>query len=173
MNPCVTARRNTLLAGTIAGLLLAAPAFAQQPPASAPPAAAPARASARRPAPRLASAAPKVTRLPPSSRRLLLRRFPTAADKLPTAKLKLPKGFNIEVYASGMANARTLAGRRQRDRVRWQPPCRQGSLHHRKGRQDAKPRSLLSGLYRPNGLAYHNGTLYIAELPQSLQDRRC
>ncbi len=29
-----------------------------------------------------------------------------AADKLPTAKLKLPQGFNIEVYAAGLANAR-------------------------------------------------------------------
>ena len=35
--------------------------------------------------------------------------LPTAADKLPTAKLKVPAGFNIEVYASGMANARSLA----------------------------------------------------------------
>ena len=33
----------------------------------------------------------------------------TAADKLPTAKLKVPAGFNIEVYAAGMANARSLA----------------------------------------------------------------
>src|SRR5262249_60316742 len=31
-----------------------------------------------------------------------------SADKLPTAKLKVPKGFNIEVYASGMQNARSL-----------------------------------------------------------------
>ena len=32
-----------------------------------------------------------------------------AVDKLPTAKLKVPPGFNIEVYAAGMANARSLA----------------------------------------------------------------
>ena len=35
MIPCATAQRSILLAGTIAGALLAAPAFAQQPPASA------------------------------------------------------------------------------------------------------------------------------------------
>jgi len=35
--------------------------------------------------------------------------IPAAADKLPLAKLKVPAGFNIEVYASGMANARSLA----------------------------------------------------------------
>src|SRR5215471_7099563 len=32
----------------------------------------------------------------------------TAADKLPVDKLKLPKGFKIEVYASGMPQARSL-----------------------------------------------------------------
>src|SRR5215211_1128294 len=35
--------------------------------------------------------------------------IPAAPDKLPTAKLKVPAGFNIEVYAAGMANARSLA----------------------------------------------------------------
>ena len=32
-----------------------------------------------------------------------------AADKLPLDKLKAPKGFNLELYASGMPNARSLA----------------------------------------------------------------
>src|SRR6202030_1175186 len=32
-----------------------------------------------------------------------------ALDKLPLDKLKAPKGFNIEVYASGMPNARSMA----------------------------------------------------------------
>src|ERR1051326_1003358 len=31
-----------------------------------------------------------------------------SADKLPLTKLKLPAGFNIEVFASGVGNARTL-----------------------------------------------------------------
>jgi hypothetical protein len=34
--------------------------------------------------------------------------FPTPEDKLPIPQLKLPKGFKIEVYASGIANARSL-----------------------------------------------------------------
>jgi hypothetical protein len=29
-------------------------------------------------------------------------------DKLPIPQLKLPRGFKIEVYASGIANARSL-----------------------------------------------------------------
>ena len=32
----------------------------------------------------------------------------TPADKLPVAKLKLPKNFNIEVFAAGLTNARSL-----------------------------------------------------------------
>jgi glucose/arabinose dehydrogenase len=79
------------------------------------------------------------------------------------AQLKLPKGFNIEVYASGMANARSLrqgekgtvfAGSRLVDKVY--------AIINKDGKREAKV--LVSGLYRPNGLAIHDGTLYIAEL---------
>jgi glucose/arabinose dehydrogenase len=86
-----------------------------------------------------------------------------AADKLPTAKLKLPPGFNIEVYAAGMANARSLAegdkgtvfvGSRLVDKVY--------AIANKDGKRSVKV--LASGLYRPNGVAFHNGTLYIAEL---------
>ena len=38
--------------------------------------------------------------------------------------------------------------------------------HRREERQDARSRRSRRGLYRPNGLAFHNGTLYIAELSQ-------
>src|SRR5262245_42628730 len=92
---CSTNRRSLLLAGAIGTLvILAWPAAAQQPPAAeAPPPWAQGRPEAAIGA-RLAPIAP-----PP---------LPTAADKLPTAKLKAPKGFKIEVYASGLANARSL-----------------------------------------------------------------
>ncbi len=89
--------------------------------------------------------------------------LPTAPDKLPLAKLKLPSGFNIEVYAAGMANARSLAvgdkgtvfvGSRLVDKVY--------AIVNKDGKREVKV--LASGLYRPNGVAFHNGTLYIAEL---------
>jgi hypothetical protein len=96
-----------LLAGTVAGLFLAAPAFAQQPPASAPPASAPAAA------PALPPGSPLIGR--PDGNEAAAKLAPVAAppipapaDKLPTAQLKLPTGFNIEVYASGIGNARSL-----------------------------------------------------------------
>ena len=89
--------------------------------------------------------------------------IPAAADKLPVAKLKLPPGFNIEVYASGIANARSLAlgdkgtvfvGSRLVDKVH--------AIVTKDGQRSVKV--LASGLYRPNGVAFLDGTLYIAEL---------
>ena len=88
-----------------------------------------------------------------------------AADKIPLDKLKAPKGFNIELYASGMANARSMAlgakgtvfvGSRLQDKVY--------AIVNKNGKREAKV--LVSGLYRPNGVAFKNGTLYIAELSQ-------
>jgi glucose/arabinose dehydrogenase len=86
-----------------------------------------------------------------------------APDKLPLAKLKVPAGFNIEVYAAGMANARSLAlgdkgtvfvGSRLLDKVY--------AIINKDGKREVKV--LASGLYRPNGVAFKDGTLYIAEL---------
>ena len=107
MIPCITVRRSILLAGTTVAALLAPPAFAQQPPASAPPATPPAAAQPLPPGSPLIGrpdgneAAAKLAPIasPP---------LPAPADKLPTAKLKLPAGFNVEVYASGIANTRSL-----------------------------------------------------------------
>jgi glucose/arabinose dehydrogenase len=89
--------------------------------------------------------------------------IPTAAGKLPTAKLKLPPGFSIEVYAAGIANARSLregdkgnvfVGSRLVDKVYAILP----------GSHNVKV--IATGLHRPNGVAFHHGTLYIAELSQ-------
>jgi glucose/arabinose dehydrogenase len=88
-----------------------------------------------------------------------------AADKIPLDKLKAPKGFNLELYASGMPNARSMAldekgtvfvGSRLQDKVY--------AITNRDGKRQVHV--LVSGLYRPNGVAYKNGTLYIAELSQ-------
>ena len=100
MIPHISIRCGMLLAGTLAGVLLSAPAFAQQPtaPASAPPAAAPPAAAAAlppgspligRPEGNAAAAKLAPVAAPP---------IPAAADKLPTAKLKVPRGFHVEVH---------------------------------------------------------------------------
>jgi glucose/arabinose dehydrogenase len=161
---CIMAQRSILLAGTIAGFLLIAPAFAQQPPASAPPAATPTAPQALPPGspligrPEGNEAAAKLAPIAPPP-------IPTAPDKLPTAKLKLPPGFNVEVYASGIFNARSL---RVGEKGTVFVGTRLGNKVTAVIKKDDKTelKTVAEGLYRPNGLAYHNGTLYIAELSQ-------
>jgi glucose/arabinose dehydrogenase len=90
---------------------------------------------------------------------------PTRADRLPIDRLRVPKGFRIEVFASGIANARNMrvgdkgtvfVGSRLSDKVY--------AIVGRGARNEVKV--VASGLYRPNGLAFKDGTLYIAELSQ-------
>ncbi|MGB6862857.1 MAG: PQQ-dependent sugar dehydrogenase, partial [Pseudolabrys sp.] len=165
MFPCVTAHRSVLLAGTVAGILLAVPAFAQQPPATAPAATPPAAAPQVLPPgspligrPAGNEAAAKLAPIAPPP-------IPTTTDKLPAAKLKLPPGFNIEVYASGIANTRSL---RVGDKGTVFVGTRLGNKVTAIVKKDGKTeiKTIAEGLYRPNGLAYHKGTLYIAELSQ-------
>jgi len=160
--------RSLLLAGALIGVFTYGAAAQQpaNPPAAAPPAAAPAPAPAAAPA--LPPGSPLIGR--PAGNEAAAKLAPVApppiaaaADKLPTAKLKVPAGFNIEVYAAGMANARSLAegdkgtvfvGSRLVDKVY--------AIANKDGKREVKV--LASGLYRPNGVAFKNGTLYIAEL---------
>jgi glucose/arabinose dehydrogenase len=157
-----------LLAGTIVGVLLALPVSAQQPPASAPAASPPAAAPAAPPA--LPPGSPLIGRPDgnPAAAKLAPVApppLPAAADKLPTAKLKLPPGFNIEVYASGIANTRSL---RVGDKGTVFVGTRFGNKITAIVKKDGKTETkvVAEGLYRPNGLAYQKGTLYIAELSQ-------
>ena len=153
--------RRLLRAGTIAATFAAWPAVAQQP---APQPAAPAAAAPTGPAaappwaqgrPEAAIGVPLAPIAPPP--------IPTAADKLPIEKLKAPKGFKIELYAAGVGNARTLrqgdkgtvfVGSRLLDKVY--------AIVDTGEKREVKP--IYSGLYRPNGLAFKDGALYIAEL---------
>ena len=156
----ICSSRSLLLAGAIIGAFTYA-AAAQQ-PANPPAAAAPAAAAPLPPGspligrPEGSEAAAKLAPVAPPP-------IPAAPDKLPLAKLKVPAGFNIEVYAAGVANARSLAlgdkgtvfvGSRLIDKVH--------AITNKDGKRTVKV--LASGLYRPNGVAFKNGTLYIAEL---------
>ncbi len=159
MTICLSASRKLLLAGVFVGAFTFG-AAAQQ-PATTSPAAAPAAAPALPPGSPLigrpdGEAAAKLSPVagPPIA---------AAADKLPTAKFKLPPGFNVEVYAVGLANAREMAegdkgtvfvGSRTVDKVY--------AITNKDGKRAVKV--LASGLYRPNGVAFHDGTLFIAEL---------
>ncbi len=52
--------------------------------------------------------------------------FPLAEEKLPLGDLKVPMGFKVEVYTSGIANARSLRRGGQGSAVRQQAPARHG-----------------------------------------------
>jgi len=84
-----------------------------------------------------------------------------------------PKGFKIEVYASGVANARTL---RQGDKgtvfVSTRLLDKVYAINEQSGRREVK--TLYSGLYWPNGLAFANGTLYLesARKPERMHGLR-
>jgi glucose/arabinose dehydrogenase len=161
--------RSLLLAGTFAATFAVVdPSSAQQSAPQTAPAAAPA-APAAVPKPGTPGApsqplygrpdneaAMKLAPVPPPP-------IPASADKLPVNQLKLPKGFKIEVYASGIPDARSLrigdkgtvfVGNRLQDKV-W-------AIYQKDGKRTQKP--IATGLYRPNGVAFHDGTLYIAEL---------
>jgi glucose/arabinose dehydrogenase len=151
----------------VALALLVTTAVAQQannPPAAQPAAAQPAQPEA------LPPGSPLIGRPADNPAALKLAPVPspplaTAADKVPVGQLKAPKGFNIELYASGMPNARSMAyspkgtvfvGSRLQDKVY--------AITNKDGKRQVHV--LVSGLYRPNGVAYKDGTLYIAELSQ-------
>src|SRR5829696_7150620 len=100
------ALRVCAVAASVACFLVAAPAGAQ--PAA--PAGAPAAAPAAQAPPAPGSAlygrpeSPGAMRLAP----ITPPPIPTAADRLPVAKLKAPPGFKVEVFAAGVANARSI-----------------------------------------------------------------
>jgi glucose/arabinose dehydrogenase len=156
----LTTPRGLVLAGALLGAFTLA-AHAQQP--ANPPAAGAAPAAAQP----LPPGSPLIGRPDNEAAAKLAPVAPpplaAAADKLPLAKLKVPAGFNVEVYAAGMANARSLAqsdkgtvfvGSRLVDKVY--------AIVNKDGKRQVKV--IASGLYRPNGVAFKDGTLYIAEL---------
>ncbi len=165
MNSYFLLRRNMAVAGVIASLMITAPTFSQE-PQDKPPAA----PRAEKPVPNVQpapTAVPGRPDIPNAEVAKTLRGvpappFPAAPDKLPVPQLKLPKGFKLDVYASGIANARSLrvgdkgtvfVSNRQLDKVY--------AIAERNGKRETKV--IASGLDRPNGLAFLNGTLYIGE----------
>ncbi|HWB46646.1 MAG TPA: PQQ-dependent sugar dehydrogenase [Hyphomicrobiaceae bacterium] len=85
---------------------------------------------------------------------------PTPANQLP--KLKVPSGFKVETYASGILDARGL---RHGDKgtVFVSSLFVAGKIYaitNDKGKHEVK--TILSGLQLPNGIEFHKGSLYVA-----------
>ena len=100
----------------------------------------------------------------------LLAPLAQARETFDLDKIKLPKGFRIEVYAN-VPNARSLA---LGDKGIVFVSTRQGdSVYAVLPRGDANPEvfEFVKGLDTPNGIAYYNGDLYIAETGRILRYR--
>jgi glucose/arabinose dehydrogenase len=88
-------------------------------------------------------------------------------------RLKLPQGFKIELFASGIEDARSLArgdqgtifiGNRDKEKV-WAVRDEDGD-----GRAEKKW-EIADGLVMPNGVAFRDGDLYVAEVNRILRYR--
>ena len=85
---------------------------------------------------------------------------------VPAADLRLPAGFRIEVVAEGLTDARSLA--RAPDGTLFVGTRREGvvyAVQDRDGDGHYEARTLLDrGLVMPNGVAWLDGDLYVAEM---------
>jgi glucose/arabinose dehydrogenase len=88
-----------------------------------------------------------------------------ARAELPLGKIRLPPGFEIETYATGVKGARSLAwgphgilfiGARDAGKVYALTP-------------DHKLHTLAKNLNMPNGVAFREGSLYVAEVSRVLR----
>ena len=92
-------------------------------------------------------------------------------DGIHLEKIELPPGFSIELYATGVDNARSMV--LSPDGVLFVGTRREGKLYavvdsDRDFRAD-KIRVLADGLNMPNGVAFRKGALYVAEVNRILR----
>src|SRR5207248_10989405 len=87
-----------------------------------------------------------------------------AAARLPLDRIKLPAGFTIAVYADNIPDARSMAlapdgtvvvGNREKDKVY--------------AVANKQVVTIASGLRTPNGVAFRDGSLYVAEVNRVLR----
>jgi glucose/arabinose dehydrogenase len=90
----------------------------------------------------------------------------TGAEKLPLERIKLPPGFKIELFATGINNARSMAltpngtlfvGTRKAGNV-------YAVLDKNNDFKADEVITIATGLSMPNGVAFKDGSLYLAEV---------
>ena len=92
-----------------------------------------------------------------------------AQSGAPVPNIILPTGFSIELYTDEVPNARSLA--LGDNGTVFVSTRRNGRIYAVVAEANAEPRvlTLASGLNAPNGIAFHDGDLYIAETRQLLR----
>lgn len=90
------------------------------------------------------------------------------AGEIRLDKVKMRPGFRIELWADNVANARSMVrGDRGTIFVGTRFVGNVYAVVDRGGRREVKV--IAKGLHRPNGVAFKNGTLYVAELSRILR----
>ena len=88
---------------------------------------------------------------------------PLPAGEIPINKIKVPPGFKVELWASGINNARAMTwGDKGTLFVSSRVAGNVYAVVDRAGKREVK--TIAKGLQMPNGVAFRNGTLYIAEV---------
>ena len=102
---------------------------------------------------------------------LLLGFSSSAQAALPLDQIKLPPGFSIDVYADHVPNARSLAlGKNGTVFVGSRDGSEVFALIDKNADQKAdEVIAIASGLTAPNGVAFHDGALYVAEISRILR----
>jgi glucose/arabinose dehydrogenase len=133
------------------------PAAPAAPPVQPPPAASPAWQQGRPAAMAQSPLAPFAT---PAA--------PTPGDRIPLQQLRVPPGFRIELWASGIHNARSLAlGSRGTVFVGSRVAGKVYAVRDQGDRREVI--TLASGLQQPNGIAFRSGALYVVETSRVLR----
>lgn len=142
------------LHATFAALLCAATAaWAQQPPAEEP------GWAKGRPKTEAAQRMAPVPAFP----------IPTAADKLPTAKFKLPPGFKVETWASGVLDARGLR-QGPGDTVFVSTLFVGNKVYAVTPKGNTREvKTVIDKMEKAAGIEYHKGSLYLATHKQILR----
>jgi glucose/arabinose dehydrogenase len=87
--------------------------------------------------------------------------IPTAPDQLPTAKFKLPPGFKVETWASGVLDARELR-EGAKGNVFVSTLFVGNKVYVIPGQGKHEPKTLIDKMPFATGIAYHKGALYLA-----------
>ncbi|HEV8673169.1 MAG TPA: PQQ-dependent sugar dehydrogenase [Methylomirabilota bacterium] len=86
---------------------------------------------------------------------------PLPAEKIPADTIKVPAGFKVELWASGLSNARAMTlGSKGTLFVSSRVVGNVYALVDKAGKREVK--TIAKGLELPNGVAFRDGALYVA-----------
>ena len=92
----------------------------------------------------------------------------TAASEIPINKIKVPKGFKVELWATGMPGARAMAeGDKGKIYIGTRTIGRVYEVTDKDGKRTS--RVIVDKLTQPAGVAFANGSLYVIAIDKALR----